>query len=121
MIKKVIGLHYSPGGETAKMTRLLTGEIARRLEECNTEKISVESTSLAAGASLPEIDEETLVILGMPAHVGKIPLPGIKALRGIKGSGAMALALVSYSGRDYGNALYELTYSANMPELHQIR
>lgn len=113
MIKKVVGLHYSPAGGTAKMTRMLTQEIAKRLEECSPHSIAVESMYLSAGRDLPEINEETVVILGMPVYVGKIPLPGIKLLREIEGRGAMTLALVAYSGHDYGNALYELTHFAD--------
>jgi len=120
MIKKVVGLHYSPAGGTAKMTRLLTREIAKRLTECSPHDIAVESMYLREGEELPEINEETVVILGMPVYVGKIPLPGIKALREIEGSGAMTLALVAYSGHDYGNALYELTHFADERELSVI-
>ena len=53
-------------------------------------------------------DDETVAVIGMPVYVGKIPLPAAAALRGIEGNGAMTLAAVSYGGRKYGNALFEL-------------
>ena len=54
------------------------------------------------------VDEETVVVIGMPVYVGKIPLPAAEAVRSIAGNGALTLAAVSYGGRTYGNALYEL-------------
>ena len=102
------------------MTRLLTREIADRLRDYSAEDISVESMDLRAGDKIPVIDKETVVVLGMPVYVGKIPLPGIKALREIEGSGAMTLTLVAYSGRDYGNALYELTHFADERKLSVV-
>lgn len=53
-------------------------------------------------------NDETLAVIGMPVYVGKIPLPAAAALRRIEGNGAMTLAIVSYGGRKYGNALFEL-------------
>ena len=102
------------------MTRLLTREMANRLSECSTEDISVESLDIKLSSELPEINDECIVVLGMPVYVGKIPLPGIKALREIDGRGAMTLALVAYSGHDYGNALYELAYFADERNLSLV-
>ena len=109
MIKRVTGLHYSPVGGAAIMTEHLTRSIKAMLDDCSPEDIIVECHDLlreqAAGI---KVDEETVVIIGMPVYVGKIPLPAAEALRKIAGNGAMTITSVSYGGRSYGNALYEL-------------
>ncbi len=109
MIKRVTGLHYSPVGGAAIMTERLAGSIKAMLDDCSPEDITVECHDLlreqAAGI---KVDEETVVVIGMPVYVGKIPLPAAEALRKIAGNGAMTITSVSYGGRSYGNALFEL-------------
>ena len=109
MIKRVTGLHYSPVGGAAVMTERLARSITALLDDCSPEDITVECHDLlreqAAGI---KVDEETVVVIGMPVYVGKIPLPAAEALRKISGNGAMTIASVSYGGRSYGNALFEL-------------
>ena len=79
------------------------------IDDCSPDDITVECHDLlreqAAGI---KVDEETVVVIGMPVYVGKIPLPAAEALRKISGNGAMTIASVSYGGRSYGNALFEL-------------
>lgn len=113
MINRVLGISYSPAGGTAKMTEMMAEEVAALLRECSPADISVECFTIKEGRSAPSFDDETVVILGMPVYVGKIPLPAIKAMRDFSGSSAMTLGLVSYSGRGYGNALYELRHFAD--------
>ena len=112
MIRKVIGLHFSPLGGTAKITERIAREIATELCKGSAEDISCsccDMLSILRGeAEPPQFGEETIAIIGMPVHVGKIPLPAIKLLRQISGQGAMTIALVSYGTPSYGNALYEL-------------
>lgn len=109
MIKRVTGLHYSPVGGAAVMTERLARSITALLDDCSPDDITVECHDLlreqAAGI---KVDEETVVVIGMPVYVGKIPLPAAEALRKISGNGAMTIASVSYGGRSYGNALFEL-------------
>jgi len=109
MIRRVAGIYYSPVGGTAKMTERLTRDIGAMLDDCSPEDIRVEYHDLLKD---PEggfdVDEETVVVIGMPVYVGKIPLPAARALQNIAGNGAMALTSVSYGGRSYGNALFEL-------------
>ena len=109
MIKRVTGLYYSPVGGTAIMTERLARSIRDMLDDCSPEDVTLECCDLlkeqAAGI---KVDEESVVVIGMPVYVGKIPLPAAGALRKIAGNGAMTIASVSYGGRSYGNALYEL-------------
>lgn len=109
MIRRVTGIYYSPVGGTAIMTERLARRIGKLLSDSSSEEISVECCDLLRDdLSGMTIDDETIVVIGMPVYVGKIPLPAIKAIEQISGNGAMAVAAVSYGSRSYGNALFEL-------------
>lgn len=89
------------------MTRRLAAGIASVLNDCSPEEITAECMDLSEAKGL-SLGEETVAVIGMPAYIGKLPLPGIEALRGIAGGRAVAVTAVSYGGRSYGNALFEL-------------
>ena len=109
MIRKVIGIYYSPAGGTQKMTETLARKIGAMLDECSPLDVSVECYDMLREQSGGiGFDDETVAVIGMPVYVGKIPLPAAAALRKFSGNGAMTLAVVSYGGRKYGNALFEL-------------
>ena len=109
MIRRVTGLYYSPVGGTAIMTERLAKRIGELLDSCSPEDISVECYDLLKEQTAGiDIDDETVVVIGMPVYIGKIPLPAAEAIEKIKGNGAMAVTAVSYGGRSYGNALFEL-------------
>ena len=109
MIRRIAAIYYSPVGGTERMTRALAEDIANRLNECSPEDIGVDYFDLRKeedGSIV--LDDETVAIIGMPVYVGKLPLPGARALRRMDANGAMSVAAVSFGGRSYGNALYEL-------------
>lgn len=109
MIRKVIGIYYSPAGGTQKMTETLARKLGAILDECSPLDVSVECYDMLReqNGSI-DFNDETVAVIGMPVYVGKIPLPAASALRNMAGNGAMTLAAVSYGGRKYGNALFEL-------------
>ena len=109
MIRKVIGIYYSPAGGTEIMTRSLARKIGEILDDCSPLDVSVEYLDMLKeqNGSIA-FDDETIAVIGMPVYVGKIPLPAAAALRNFAGNGAMTLTAVSYGGRKYGNALFEL-------------
>ena len=107
MIRKIIGIYFSPVGGTAMMTERLVSEIASLLKECSPEDIVAECIDINRTKGV-SFGEDTIAVIAMPAYIGKLPLPGIKALREIEGCGATAVTAVSYSSRSYGNALFEL-------------
>lgn len=113
MIRKIVGLHYSPLGGTAEMTKRLVGDIATRIEDCSAQDVSVACCDMRETDSVGEFDEETVAILSVPSHVGKVPLKALKAMRKIEGKNTLALVIVSYGGRSYGNSLYELKHYAD--------
>ena len=109
MIRRIAGIYYSPAGRAATMTEILAGEIGVLLDDFVSDDVSVELYDLLSeGERGIPMDDETVAVIGVPVYVGKIPLPAARALRRIAGSGAFAVAAVSYGGRTYGNALYEL-------------
>jgi hypothetical protein len=109
MIRKVTGLYYSPAGAAAVMTERLARQIGAILDECSPLDVSIECHDmLKEDSGSLDLDDETVVVIGMPVYVGKIPLPAAEVLRDIEGAGAMALTAVAYGGRSYGNALFEL-------------
>lgn len=109
MIRRVIGIYYSPAGGTEIMTETLARKVGAILDDCSPLDVSVECYNMLKGQNDNIVfDDETVAVIGMPVYVGKIPLPAAAALRNIAGNGAMTLAIVSYGGRKYGNALFEL-------------
>ena len=113
MIRKVVGIYYSPAGGTAGMTERLARQVSGVLDDSSPEDIGFECHDMAAGEDLSALfDDETVAVIGMPVYMGKLPLPAARTLSGIRGSGAMTLAAVSYGGMTYGNALYELRHCA---------
>ena len=91
------------------MTERLAEQIGAILRDCCPDGVKVECHDLTKETQGIGIDEETVAVIGMPVYVGKIPLPGAAALRSVEGKGALALTAVTYGGRSYGNALYELS------------
>ena len=108
MIRRVVGIYYSPVGGTELMTEALARKIGTILDDCSPLGVSVECHDMLKNEGSIAFDDETVAVIGMPVYVGKIPLPAAAALRNIAGNGAMTLAAVSYGGRKYGNALFEL-------------
>ncbi|MBR3126000.1 MAG: hypothetical protein IKF42_11355 [Mogibacterium sp.] len=109
MIRKVIGIYYSPAGGTQMMTESLARKLGAILDECSPLDVCVECYDMLREQSGDiAFDDETVAVIGMPVYVGKIPLHAAAALRNLSGNGAMTIAAVSYGGRKYGNALFEL-------------
>ncbi len=111
MIRKVIGIHFSPIGGTARMTQMLTEQLAEILRQDSPVEIETETIELLGmQQTTVELDEDTVAVIGMPVYVGKVPLPAVRLLSRFKPNGAVALDAVSYGARTYGNALYELQH-----------
>ena len=80
MIRKVVGIYYSPVGGTEIMTEALARKVGAILDDNSPLDVSVECYDM----------------------------PAAEAMKRFAGNGAMTLAAVSYGGRKYGNALFEL-------------
>ncbi len=111
MIKKVVGIYFSPVGGTAKMTKSLASGIADSLRESCPVDVTYETLNLVAIKDQNyRLDDETVAVIGLPVYIGKVPIPAVELLKNIEPNGAMSVATVSYGGRTYGNALYELQH-----------
>ena len=108
MIRKVVGIYYSPVGGTEIMTEALARKVGAILDDNSPLDVSVECYDMLEEHNGLVFDDETVAVIGMPVYVGKIPLPAAEAMKRFAGNGAMTLAAVSYGGRKYGNALFEL-------------
>ncbi len=113
MINKIIGLYYSPIGGTRMMTEKIVRDLADKLCDYSPEKIGFDCYDLEDNSIADlHLNEENIVVIGTPVYMGKIPMPAAKALHEIKGNNVMTLVSVSYGGRSYGNALFELQHCA---------
>lgn len=118
MIKNVVGMYFSPSGETAKITKKITIEITDNMRDSCLDDLGYSFYDMLEltkhpGIS-PSIDcsEETIVIMGMPVMSGRIPEICKEMLAKVNGNGAYMIALVAYGNKSYGDALYELyTYA----------
>ena len=113
MIRNVVGIYFSPVGGTKAMTQALTRDLAARLDEFCPDHIGYQCYDLQNMDSALELDNETVVVIGMPAYIGKIPLPAVASMcEAISAEDSYAITAISYGSRTYGNALYELQHYA---------
>ena len=103
------------------MTEKLAADLAAMLNEGIPEEVGFDCYDLEDERTTDlELNEEDIAVIGVPVYVGKIPLPAARALSRMKGKGVMTLATVSYGGRSYGNALFELQRCAEEAGLKVI-
>lgn len=110
MIKRVVGIYFSPSGEVAKITKRITTEIAEQVSDMCIDTISSEFIDMLKQPPSDDLrfDEQTVAIIGMPAYNGRIPLPCVKMMQKLHGNDTLSIALVSYGNSTYGDSLYEL-------------
>ena len=110
MIKEVTGLYFSPSGETAKITKKITREVAARLNEICIGEIGFSFVDFLRDDldQRKEFNDETVVVIGMPVYSGRIPGPCAEILQKLKGEGTLTIVIVSYGNNSYGDSLFEL-------------
>ncbi|MBR0374658.1 MAG: 4Fe-4S binding protein [Mogibacterium sp.] len=110
MISRVVGLYFSPSGETAKITKRISAEIAARMNDVCLDPVTSEFHDLLREppAGSVTIGDDAVVIIGMPAYNGRIPSHCADLIRRIHASGNLAIVVVAYGNSSYGDALYEL-------------
>ncbi|MBQ9459251.1 MAG: ferredoxin family protein [Oscillospiraceae bacterium] len=105
-IKKVYALWFSPAGTTRRLVTTLANALA---ESFNAPMETVDITLPAAREETYAFGEGELVVCGSPTYAGKLPnklLPYWK--EGLRGGGALAVALVTFGNRAFDNSLAEL-------------
>ena len=105
-IKRICALCYSATGNTERVVTILSEALAERLHVPLT----------VFGFTKPQerearhlFEQGDLVVVGTPTYAGKMPnkiLPDFQSR--LEGNGALAVAVVTFGGRSYDNALAEL-------------
>ncbi len=110
MLKKVVGLYFSPSGGTAEITKRITESIAEVVQVSSVEDVVCECYDIIRKPLEEDMyfDEDTVVVLGISVFTGRLPLPAIKMINQLHGGGAMMVGVVCYGNTSYGDSLYEL-------------
>lgn len=104
-IHQVHAVYFSATGATRTVVRHLAGELSRLLDvPCTEDDLTMPEARLQPR----KFGEGDLVIFGLPVHRGRVPQLMLPCLRAIQGGGALAVPVVVYGNRSYGDALQEL-------------
>lgn len=102
IINKVISICFSPNGSTNKIVK----KLAKGIGCDNIEKINL--TTLESRQEIREFKEDELIIIGFPVYADRLPSIANDIIQHLKGNNTLAVVVVSYGNRDYGDALLEL-------------
>lgn len=105
-IKKVTGVYFSPAGSTKTVVETTVDELARLFKaECRYISLNTPSDRAQEYQFVPD----ELVVFGCPVYAGRLPNKiSPDFARCLHGEGTPAVALVTYGGRAYDNALAEM-------------
>lgn len=116
-LKRVYAVYFSPTGTTRAMVTYLAEKIAA---EIRTTVEHWDFTLPIQRQQIPRPDEADLFILGLPVYAGRLPNLLLNYLSSFVGRGAMAIPLVLFGNRSYGNALTELRDLLEKSGFHTI-
>ena len=101
MIKAVHMLYFSPTGGTKKVVKEVGRTLGYPLQE--------HDMTLPAGRNEGiELEDNELLIVGVPVYAGRVPELAVEFLRKVKGKDTKAIFIVVYGNRAYEDALLEL-------------
>ena len=105
-IKKVTGVYFSPAGSTKTVVETTVDELARLFKaECRYISLNTPSDR----AQEYQFTPDELVVFGCPVYAGRLPNKiSPDFARCLHGEGTPAVALVTYGGRAFDNALDEM-------------
>ena len=104
-IHQVWAVYFSATGSTRRVVCRLAWEVSRLLGvPCREDDL----TPPEARLNNRKYQEGDLVVFGLPVHRGRVPQHMLSCLRSIQGGGALAVPVVLYGNRSYGDALIEL-------------
>lgn len=105
MIESIHAACFSPTHTTQRLVAHLTATLAKALKvECVDNDFTLPGGRLQAMQGRPG----ELWVVGLPVYAGRLPNLLLKYLDTWEGNGALALPIVMYGNRSYGNALIEL-------------
>ncbi len=105
MVKRIVGMYFSPTGTTEKIVQELVEILAIKFE-CK--KSYVDFTLPDVREKIQTFDKEDLVVFGTPVYAGRVPNVLLKYIHTVQGGGALAVPVVLFGNRNYDDALAEL-------------
>ena len=105
MLKRVLAIYFSGTGTTEKTVKTIAKKAA---DELRLEYGEWDFTPLFAREKPLSFTDEDLVIFGMPVIAGRVPNLMLKYLAQMNGGGALAVPVVLFGNRNFGDALVEL-------------
>lgn len=105
-IKRIINVYFSPTGGTKKISSMLANDLAQLLKLPIGE---IDFTLPPARVKKYHFSAEDLVIIASPVYAGRLPnkiMPDYKQC--FSGEDTLAVPMVVYGNRSYGDALTEL-------------
>jgi ferredoxin len=108
--------YFSATGTTKKIVTGIADKLAKHSNNRTTKNIDF--TLPDARKEPMSFAKQDLVVVGLPVYAGRVPNVLLKYLNGIKGNGALAIAVVIYGNRHYDDALIELR---NILELNGLK
>lgn len=104
-VNRVYAVYFSPTGTTRALITYLAKGIADQLKSA---VAYWDFTLPEQRRQIPVPGISDLFILGLPVYAGRLPNLMLKYLSSFKGEGALAVPVVLFGNRSYGNALVEL-------------
>lgn len=92
---------FSPTGTTKKIAKAIT-------EGTGCSVLDVDLTDLEAVKNVARLDDTAVLLAAVPVYQGRVPAVALERLKGIRGNGRYAVAVVVYGNREYEDALLEL-------------
>jgi ferredoxin len=96
-------IYFSPTGTTGTIVRTIAAEIYGDTYS------GIDITSSETREEQYSLNQDELVIIGMPVYAGRIPETVIPFIKRISAEGTPAVPVVVYGNRDYDDALLELS------------
>lgn len=95
-------IYFSPTGNSKKIVHAVAAGMGAQVNE-------IDITLPAARNKSYEFTSESTIVFGVPVYAGRVPRFIASFIKGLKGNGAKAVAIVTYGNRAYEDALLELT------------
>ena len=99
-LKRVITVYFSPTHTGQKIVRAIASGL--EMEDILEIDLTKENVEFIA-------KDGDLLIIGAPAHGGRIPTVAMERIKGIQGSGQPVVCVSMFGNRAFGNALIELS------------
>lgn len=116
-VKRVFAVYFSPTGTTRTIVIHVAKKIARTL---NIPMKKWDFTLPVQRKEIPMSGMTDLFILGLPVYAGRLPNLMLQYVSSFAGHGALAIPIVLFGNRSYGNALIELRDSLENTGFHTI-